>query len=106
MSLAPGSHLGPYEILSALEAGGTEEVYLARDTRLSRDVAIKVLPDLFAADPDRLARFQREAQVLASLNCPVNPLAIFRRRVEEGVTWTESSAARFCDAVVLLEVKR
>jgi serine/threonine protein kinase len=68
MSLAPGAHLGPYEILSALGAGGMGEVYRAKDTKLQRDVAIKVLPDLFATDRDRLARFQREAQVLASLN--------------------------------------
>ena len=70
MSLAPGARLGPYEIVSALGAGGMGEVYRARDTKLHRDVAIKVLPDLFAADPERLARFEREAQVLASLNHP------------------------------------
>jgi serine/threonine protein kinase len=68
MSLAAGSRLGPYEILSALGAGGMGEVYRARDTKLNRDVALKVLPESFASDPDRLARFQREAQVLASLN--------------------------------------
>ena len=70
MALAAGARLGPYEILSALGAGGMGEVYRARDTKLNRDVALKLLPDLFAADPDRLARFQREAQVLASLNHP------------------------------------
>ena len=70
MSLAVGSRVGPYEILSALGAGGMGEVYRARDTKLNRDVALKVLPDSFANDPDRLARFQREAQVLASLNHP------------------------------------
>jgi eukaryotic-like serine/threonine-protein kinase len=63
--LTPGSRLGPYEILAALGAGGMGEVYRARDTKLNRDVALKVLPDSFANDPDRLARFQREAQVLA-----------------------------------------
>ena len=68
--LTAGTKLGPYEILSALGAGGMGEVYRARDTKLNRDVAIKVLPDLFANDPDRLARFKREAQVLASLNHP------------------------------------
>jgi serine/threonine protein kinase len=62
--------LGPYDILSPLGAGGMGEVYRARDTKLNRDVALKVLPDSFANDPDRLARFQREAQVLASLNHP------------------------------------
>src|SRR5262249_47498580 len=65
-----GTKLGPYEILSAIGAGGMGEVYRARDTRLNRDVALKVLPEAFATDPDRLARFKREAQVLASLNHP------------------------------------
>jgi serine/threonine protein kinase len=68
MSLASGSRLGPYEILSALGAGGMGEVYRARDTKLDRDVAIKILPELFAGDPERIARFEREAKTLASLN--------------------------------------
>ncbi len=70
MALAPGSRLGPYEIVGPLGAGGMGEVYRAHDARLHRDVAIKILPDLFASDPDRMARFEREAQVLASLNHP------------------------------------
>jgi len=70
MSLAPHSRLGSYEIVSQLGAGGMGEVYRARDTTLNRDVAIKVLPALFASDPDRLARFTREAQTLAALNHP------------------------------------
>ncbi len=70
MALTAGTRLGPYEIVSLLGAGGMGEVYRARDTKLNRDVAIKVLPDLFATDPDRLARFKREAQVLAALNHP------------------------------------
>jgi serine/threonine protein kinase/Tol biopolymer transport system component len=70
MALSPGTRLGPYEILSALGAGGMGEVYRARDTKLGRDVALKVLPDTFSHDPGRLARFRREAQVLASLNHP------------------------------------
>jgi serine/threonine-protein kinase len=70
MTLNPGARLGPYEILSPLGAGGMGEVYRARDTKLGRDVAIKILPAAFAADADRLARFQREAQLLASLNHP------------------------------------
>jgi Tol biopolymer transport system component len=70
MSVAPGSRLGAYEIVALLGAGGMGEVYRARDTKLNRDVAVKVLPDVFAADPERLARFQREAQLLASLNHP------------------------------------
>jgi serine/threonine-protein kinase len=70
MSLVAGTRLGPYEITSALGAGGMGEVYRARDTKLNRDVAIKVLLPAVANDPDRLARFSREAQVLASLNHP------------------------------------
>ncbi len=70
MALSAGTRLGPYEIQSALGAGGMGEVYRARDTKLHRDVAIKVLPDSVATDPDRLARFEREAHVLASLNHP------------------------------------
>src|SRR5262249_49630492 len=70
MPLTPGSRLGPYEIVAPIGAGGMGEVYRARDTKLDRDVALKVLPDSFVHDPDRLARFQREAKVLASLNHP------------------------------------
>jgi serine/threonine protein kinase len=70
MTLQRGTRLGSYEILSLLGAGGMGEVYRARDTRLNRDVAIKVLPDAFVHDADRVARFKREAQVLASLNHP------------------------------------
>jgi serine/threonine-protein kinase len=68
VTLQPGTRLGPYEILSALGAGGMGEVRRARDTKLNRTVALKVLPELFARDPDRLARFRREAQMLAALN--------------------------------------
>ena len=70
MPLSPGSRLGVYEVAAKIGEGGMGEVYRARDTKLNRDVALKVLPDLFASDPDRLARFQREAEVLASLNHP------------------------------------
>src|SRR5437870_5416021 len=70
MALASGSRIGPYEVLAPLGAGGMGEVYRARDTRLNRVVAIKALPDLFAEDPERGARLEREAQVLASLNHP------------------------------------
>ena len=70
MTLTPGARLGRYEVLSALGAGGMGEVYRARDTRLHRDVAIKVLPTSVAFDPERLARFEREAQLLASLIPP------------------------------------
>jgi len=70
LSLPAGTRLGPYQVLSAIGAGGMGEVYRARDTKLNRDVAIKVLRPSVANDPDRLARFSREAQVLASLNHP------------------------------------
>jgi serine/threonine-protein kinase len=79
--LAAGNRLGAYEIIAAIGAGGMGEVYRARDTRLKRDVALKILPESFASDPDRLARFQREAEVLASLNHP-NIAAIYG--LEEG----------------------
>ena len=68
--LTSGTRLGSYEVLAPIGAGGMGEVYRARDTRLQRDVAIKVLPELLAGDPDRLARFEREAQTLAALNHP------------------------------------
>jgi serine/threonine protein kinase len=70
MPLTSGTRLGVYEVLSAIGAGGMGEVYKARDTRLNRDVAVKVLPNVVAADPERLARFEREAQLLAALNHP------------------------------------
>jgi serine/threonine protein kinase len=70
MSLTAGLHLGPYEILAPLGAGGMGEVYRARDLKLNRDVALKILPESFTHDPERIARFRREAQVLASLNHP------------------------------------
>ena len=70
MPISPGERLGSYEILAPIGAGGMGEVYRARDTKLKRDVALKVLPEGFARDPERMARFQREAEVLASLNHP------------------------------------
>jgi serine/threonine protein kinase len=70
VSLAVGARLGPYEIVALLGAGGMGEVYRATDTHLKRAVAIKVLPAAMASDPDRLARFQREAEVLAALSHP------------------------------------
>src|SRR5687767_4040770 len=76
MSLPAGSRIGPYEVIGPLGAGGMGEVYRARDAKLQRDVAIKILPPAFANDPERLARFEREAQVLASLNHP-NIAAIY-----------------------------
>ena len=70
MPLTPGTTLGPYEVVAEIGKGGMGEVYRARDTTLDRDVALKVLPQAFTSDPDRLARFEREAKVLASLNHP------------------------------------
>src|SRR5262245_24427648 len=76
-----GTRLGPYEILAPLGVGGMGEVYRARDSRLKRDVALKVLPEVFANDPERMLRFQREAEVLAALNHP-NIAALYG--IEEG----------------------
>ena len=76
LALTPGTRLGPYEVTASISAGGMGEVYRAHDTKLGRDVALKILRDAFTADPDRLARFQREAKVLASLNHP-NIAAIY-----------------------------
>jgi serine/threonine protein kinase len=99
VSLAPGFRVGVYEILSALGAGGMGEVYRARDTRLHRDVALKILPDTFSTDHDRRARFEREAQVLASLNHP-NIGAIFG--VEDTGT-VRGLILELVDGVTLLE---
>jgi eukaryotic-like serine/threonine-protein kinase len=79
VTLTAGTRLGPYEIQSALGAGGMGEVFRARDTKLGRDVALKVLPESFATDPERVARMRREAQVLAALNHP-NIAAIYHYR--------------------------
>src|SRR3954454_8084626 len=76
MPLAPGSKLGPYEILAGLGAGGMGEVYRARDPRLGREVAIKILPAGSAGDPESLRRFETEARATAALNHP-NILAVF-----------------------------
>ena len=70
MSITPGTRFGHYEVLAALGAGGMGEVYRARDTKLDRNVALKILPEAFASDPERFARFEREAQALAALNHP------------------------------------
>jgi serine/threonine protein kinase len=70
VALGPGTRIGPYEVTVLIGRGGMGEVHRARDTNLGREVAIKVLPDAFASDPDRLARFEREARTLAALNHP------------------------------------
>src|SRR5439155_14466097 len=84
MSLISGTRLGPYEIVSLLGAGGMGEVYRAHDTKLGREVALKILPPAFAQDAGRMARFQREAQLLASLNHP-NIAAIYGLEDSSGV---------------------
>jgi serine/threonine protein kinase len=90
VSLANGTRLGPYEITAQLGAGGMGEVWRATDTSLGRDVAIKVLPDTFSQDPERLARFEREACLLDSLNHPnVAQLYAF-----EAATLEDGSTAR------------
>jgi eukaryotic-like serine/threonine-protein kinase len=93
VSLAPGTRFGPYEIRSAIGAGGMGEVYRARDTHLDRDVAVKVLPESFALDPDRVARFRREARTLAALNHP-NIAQVYG---------FEESGSTFCIAMELVE---
>ena len=84
MSLTLGATLGPYTVTAKIGEGGMGEVYQARDTKLDRDVALKVLPEAFTSDPDRLARFEREAKVLASLNHP-NIGSIYGLEEAEGV---------------------
>src|SRR6266705_6723181 len=86
MSLSPGTRLGPYEILAPLGVGGMGEVYRGRDSKLKRDVAIKVLPQSLSADPDALARFEREALAVAALSHP-NILAIFDFGTHEGTAY-------------------
>ncbi len=86
MTLSAGTLLGPYEVLSPLGAGGMGEVYRARDGKLNRDVAIKVLPDSVARNPDRLARFEREAKVVAALSHP-NILAIHDFGNQDGTAY-------------------
>jgi len=87
LSLTPGTRLGVYDITAQIGEGGMGHVYRATDTRLKRQVALKVLPDSFANDPDRLARFQREAQVLASLNHPTSPTSTALRTAEVSARW-------------------
>ena len=84
MPLQPGTTLGSYSVTAKIGEGGMGEVYQARDTKLDRDVALKVLPEAFTSDPDRLARFEREAKILASLNHP-NIAAIHGLEEAEGV---------------------
>src|SRR5687768_18252597 len=89
MSLEAGTKLGPYTIVSPLGAGGMGEVYRARDTRLERDVAIKVLPPEMVADPDRVKRFEQEARATAALSHP-NILAVYDIGVQDRTTYVAS----------------
>src|ERR1700747_1187784 len=89
MTLTSGTKLGPYEIVSPLGAGGMGEVYRARDPRLKREVAIKVLPQAFSLDPERLRRFEQEALATAALNHP-NILAVFDIGTSEGSPYVVS----------------
>jgi serine/threonine protein kinase len=98
--LTPGSRFGSYEVLALLGAGGMGEVYRARDSRLNRDVAIKVLPAAFANDPERLARFTREAQTLAALNHP-NIAHIYEIGESDGVNFI---AMEFVDGDTLRQL--
>ncbi|HSL85171.1 MAG TPA: serine/threonine-protein kinase, partial [Thermoanaerobaculia bacterium] len=84
--MSPGTHLGPYEIVAPLGAGGMGEVWRARDSRLGREVAVKVLPAEFAADAERLKRFEREARATAALSHP-NILAVYDVGSHEGVSY-------------------
>ena len=92
MPLSTGTRLGPYEIVAPIGAGGMGEVYRARDLSCNRNVALKILPPLFANDADRLARFKREAQVLASLNHPQH-----RRHSRAGRI--AAACARWCSSL-------
>ncbi len=89
MTLTPGTQLGPYEIVSQIGAGGMGEVYRARDTKLGRDVAIKVLPAAFSADMERLRRFEQEAQAAGALNHP-NVLVIYHIDTHDGAPYIVS----------------
>jgi serine/threonine protein kinase len=83
MSLPEGSRLGAYEVVALIGAGGMGEVYRARDTKLDREVAIKILPDAFACDPERVARFEREAKTLATLITHISARSRPGRRVRD-----------------------
>ena len=98
MTLPPGTRIGPYDVAALLGEGGMGQVYRATDTKLKRQVAIKILPPSVAADHDRLARFQREAEVLASLNHP-NIAAIYGLEESDGDESPRHGVGRRADAV-------
>ncbi len=93
MALDIGSRLAHYDVTALIGEGGMGQVYQATDTKLGRQVALKILPEAFATDPDRLARFQREAQVLASLNHP-GIAANYGLRGPSGTNWSGAAVRR------------
>jgi serine/threonine protein kinase len=97
MPLSPGTRLGSYEVVSSLGEGGMGEVYRARDARLQRDVAVKVLPDAFATDEARLSRFEQEALATAALNHP-NILVVFDIGREGRTAYVVAELPRRADA--------
>ena len=96
MALSPGTRLGPYVIESPLRAGGMGEVYKASDTRLDRTVAVKVLPEHVASDPDLKQRFEREAKTLSSLNHP-NICLLYDVGEDAGTTYRARGVVGICD---------
>jgi serine/threonine protein kinase len=91
MTVGPGTRLGQFEVLAPLGRGGMGEVYRARDSRLSREVALKILPEALSRDADRVARFEREARVLASLNHPhIASVHGFEQRMASGSSSSSS----------------
>lgn len=110
MSLAAGARLGPYEVVAPIGAGGMGEVYKARDARLNRDVAIKILPATFSADPERRDRFEREARAVSSLN-HANICAVYDVGSQDGIDYLvmelldgESLAARLAKGPLPLDL--
>jgi serine/threonine protein kinase len=97
MSLAPSTRLGPYEITAQIGVGGMGEVWCATDTNLGRQVAIKILPDAFAQNPERLARFEREAKTQASLNHP-HMCSVFDVGRQDGIDFLVMELSRGRDA--------